>query len=330
MPNFSTLLGLLCWVMIFPLKLGSSVILTVVDSINSQQSHTIRGIPAHWIGSYGRPQTSSTARVIGSTSRGIFLLHSKNCILFLSIESYRGPFTINLSGGPDDWQAVQIGSKAALTPYLIQFPETKQNVDLTSAALWRPPVRPESEAPPQSRLELLAQMSNLLSALPDTFGAANLLSIAAGLNNHPPLPSDYAQFAMLFQQFTAAWNDPDVATRIHSAVELIGHGSGLTPTGDDVLCGLLLTLGRWGNLNQHQTFAESVVQTAHLKTTALSANLLQAAVEGQADERLITAVDQIMTVSASPEEILQTLGAYGSSSGYDALAGMALGISTFK
>jgi hypothetical protein len=64
-------------------------------------------------------------------------------------------------------------------------------------------------------------------------------------------------------------------------------------------------------------------------TSALSASLIACAARGQADQRLIDSLDGIVTGSLPPETCVTTLAGWGSSSGLDALAGMALALIDF-
>ena len=68
-----------------------------------------------------------------------------------------------------------------------------------------------------------------------------------------------------------------------------------------------------------------LIELARQKTTWLAAALIECAAEGQADERLITALDGIITGDLPPEECTRRLLAYGSSSGGDAWLGIGLG-----
>ncbi len=63
---------------------------------------------------------------------------------------------------------------------------------------------------------------------------------------------------------------------------------------------------------------------AYQKTTTLSANLIECASLGQADERLLLALDGIMTANPDPPTCAAALAAWGNTSGHDALVGMAL------
>jgi hypothetical protein len=61
-----------------------------------------------------------------------------------------------------------------------------------------------------------------------------------------------------------------------------------------------------------------------MKTTTVSANLIDCAARGQADERLIRALDGIETGELSALECAHALGSWGNTSGLDALIGMGL------
>jgi hypothetical protein len=109
-----------------------------------------------------------------------------------------------------------------------------------------------------------------------------------------------------------------------------GLGSGLTPSGDDLIMGLLLCLNRPGvePVYRHglDEFNKQAVRMAYEKTTSLSANLIECAAQGQADERLITGLEGITCEAGSTAESINALLAWGSSSGADALLGFALAI----
>ncbi len=67
---------------------------------------------------------------------------------------------------------------------------------------------------------------------------------------------------------------PDAAT----VRSLVGHGGGLTPLGDDVLCGWLAVLFATDRLT---TEVEATVRAALDRTTVLSATLLDCALYGE-------------------------------------------------
>jgi hypothetical protein len=94
--------------------------------------------------------------------------------------------------------------------------------------------------------------------------------------------------------------------------------------------GLLLALNRWAYRLDYdleiEKFSQGIVHHARQKTTTISYNLLECASEGQADERLVKALDGLFTGQFCPDECAAQLLTWGSSSGCDALVGMALAI----
>jgi hypothetical protein len=105
----------------------------------------------------------------------------------------------------------------------------------------------------------------------------------------------------------------------------------LTPSGDDLVIGLLLSLNRcrdavWPREDRHK-LNRQVVAAAYRNTTTLSANLIECAALGQADERLINAVDSIAYGVVRGPQVVDDLLGWGNSSGVDALAGMAIVLS---
>jgi hypothetical protein len=107
---------------------------------------------------------------------------------------------------------------------------------------------------------------------------------------------------------------------------LMGLGRGLTPSGDDFIMGLLLAVNRWpglfGPLLGLAELNRQVIEKAYSVTTSISANLIEGATLGYGDERLISALDGIMTGYLPAEECANNLLALGASSGIDALVGI--------
>jgi Protein of unknown function (DUF2877) len=104
---------------------------------------------------------------------------------------------------------------------------------------------------------------------------------------------------------------------------LVGLGAGLTPAGDDVLCGVLLTLRATGRVRDTERLAAAVGATLH-RTTSISASLLDAAVRGFATPAV---TDLVRAVARGDRDAVRTLLpavlAVGHSSGADLVAGVA-------
>lgn len=115
----------------------------------------------------------------------------------------------------------------------------------------------------------------------------------------------------------------------NSLTAFLGLGQGLTPSGDDLIIGYLLTINRYRQLCpwiSRLEFNSTIIATAYQRTTNLSANLIECAASGQADERLVNALDEFMSPLSGLDPRLSQLKNWGSSSGLDAWVGMMLAL----
>ena len=109
--------------------------------------------------------------------------------------------------------------------------------------------------------------------------------------------------------------------------DLIGLGPGLTPSGDDVLCGVLIALA---GLQRHHELHEinlRIAAAAPALTSPLSRAFLAAAADGQAAASLHRAVNAMLDgdAAALPGCIAEA-SRIGHTSGWDALAGAAMAL----
>lgn len=104
---------------------------------------------------------------------------------------------------------------------------------------------------------------------------------------------------------------------------LLGAGKGLTPSGDDVLCAVLLALGGVGDPAPISLLG-AAVQEQWTRTTSLSASLLDAARGGYAVPDVAALVEAALggNVVGAREALASTL-AIGHWSGPDLVAGLA-------
>lgn len=112
-----------------------------------------------------------------------------------------------------------------------------------------------------------------------------------------------------------------------AALRLLGFGPGLTPSGDDVLVGLLTALSVLGSrlpdravwAREARALVRPVVAAAGQRTTALSTTLLRWAVRGVATEALLNVLWNL-----DDEQRVEELLDLGHSSGSDMLTGAVL------
>jgi len=107
-------------------------------------------------------------------------------------------------------------------------------------------------------------------------------------------------------------------------VTMIGCGDGLTPEGDDILCGAMVALQSLNTEPATTRFCNQVVQLAPTLTGDISFSHLQCASSGQGVEPLHNFVKELLSPTTDHNKLANAtdqLIHYGSSSGYRALQG---------
>lgn len=104
--------------------------------------------------------------------------------------------------------------------------------------------------------------------------------------------------------------------------ELIGLGGGLTPSGDDFLCGIMAALHYFGCAALAARVAEAVLPRAARNTNLISAAYLRCASAGDASSVLFDALACLVAADdARLEQRLDAVDRVGHTSGWDCLAG---------
>lgn len=266
------------------------------------------------------------ASVIGVTSRGVFLHLASRWVIYLSNEAQRGPLTLNCTGQGDLFKQFTYGEQAEISPGKINFPADGMVIETRQAIPWQAPALPSALLTPDERLEKLKLVAGLVHDRQPASLLAGLLPVVTGITRptSAPLHALTPQIAGL----RSALAQRQLTAIVSGLAGFFGLGSGLTPSGDDLVLGFVLALQRWGHaLAPELEFVEltrHLLPLAYQKTTTLSANLLECTSLGQADERLLLALDGIMTANPDPPTCAAALAAWGNTSGHDALVGMAL------
>jgi hypothetical protein len=272
---------------------------------------------------------ANSASVMGVTSRGVFLHLSSDWVLFLSFEPYRGPLTLNLMTGRKELSQWQKGAEMQIHPDRLRFPSQDLELVYRDAMEWQPPDLPgRLLSPDQSRQRLedvLLELAGMQksSALADTLHAM----LIPGRQLSQPQQTTFRQLAAVCRACAS-----QQAGKIAASVNpFLGRGAGLTPAGDDLVLGLLLALNRYGDVLAPgldlKSLNREIVRGAYERTTTLSANLIECASRGQADERLILGLDGLLSEAHAPVVSAAYLAGWGNSSGVDALVGMGLAMS---
>jgi len=146
-----------------------------------------------------------------------------------------------------------------------------------------------------------------------------LSQLADMLSRHASTPELVDQAAAVSR---AARLGEDAAVR-RGVRELVGAGQGLTPSGDDVLCAVLLVLGGVGDPGPIAILG-AAVKDHWTRTTSLSASLLDAARRGYAVPEVTALVERTLRGDlAGARDALASTLAIGHWSGPDLVAGLA-------
>ncbi|MCJ7717513.1 MAG: DUF2877 domain-containing protein [Anaerolineales bacterium] len=268
-------------------------------------------------------QQQASAIPFGISSKGIYLRTPDDWNLFLSYEKFRGPLTVNLSGEHATIPTIRQDSRVTLDPSKITFPDNGLQINLADTQVWNKPLPSGKISAEISRIRLMKGLEQALKITEGNEYRGLLLSI---LNNKSLPGSFFPGFDKPLSQFLAAIKPGELRPDDLVLSGLLGLGPGLTPLGDDIILGAILTMNRWGKILRIEVQLENLntqlLQTARLTTSTLSANLLTSAIEGFADERLLAVLDSFFTGDESTQADLEKLLKWGSSSGIAVLAGM--------
>lgn len=124
-------------------------------------------------------------------------------------------------------------------------------------------------------------------------------------------------------------SNPSQEKALKSAHQLIGAGNGLTPSGDDFLCGLILAMRSLKDpySKKVESYLVKAVEEAlrSSRTTDISMQMLQFLVEDRAPRVYHQLIYSFSTGGKDMDKVVRTLGRIGHSSGLDMASGLATG-----
>ncbi|MGI9489468.1 MAG: DUF2877 domain-containing protein [Geminicoccaceae bacterium] len=126
------------------------------------------------------------------------------------------------------------------------------------------------------------------------------------------------------------WLSDDIPPDPNPAIQLLGLGPGLTPSGDDLLAGILIAWHHLGASEMSNRLGHLLVAASAARTTPISQAHLIAAAKGYGASplhRLLKAL--IADRRAELAETLDAVAKIGHSSGMDAVAGMVLALTAW-
>lgn len=270
-----------------------------------------------------------STRVIGILSQGIYLLAENRRVVFVSFGSYRSPLTLNLGVKLDLTDRLKIGSSISVKKHAIIFHEPGIRLLWEEDNIWQPPSPPQIKCTGEKRILTLNHFArDVLLQKEGEYGFAPIIEVLLKIPFHEKVSPELDKVMITLKPLQNALKEKSADLTCSLLEPLLGYGRGLTPSGDDFVTGILLAMNRYSKLVcpgfPITELNSKLISSAQNRTTHLSVNILEQAAQGYADERLLTAIDQIMLgeddLTGSIQEIIQL----GHSSGIDTLAGIIL------
>jgi len=265
--------------------------------------------------------------VLNSTSKGVFLRSIESDVIFISYEKYGNPLSILLGNKKYRFPMLQEGEKVFVHQNYLEFHSICLGLAFKHITVWHPnPV----ENGPLSLVERRRLAGEMFSHIVHLKGKVGLAYLAAVLLSEKSIASDHisplTHAVCNAKKYLFLGNVPKLVATLEP---FIGHGRGLTPSGDDFIIGMLLALNRWPGLaplstTKRQRLNQSLVARFRTRTTNLSTQLAISATNGLADERLVSALDSLISGVPNSLESASILSGWGASSGLDTLLGMFL------
>lgn len=227
-----------------------------------------------------------------------------------------GPLNIVVNVGVWIPEAAEPGMEAQADAQHVKV--GRLTIDLSEAEIWEP--RPDWSTLRPNRGTIRARLPALHASCLERAPAGSLLPLLEeGSRGDPPRETVLSASRSAAKALEAGWaGDP---VRLHEGVtRLAGLGGGLTPSGDDFLCGAMLWA--WVAHPTPGSFCRVIVEIAAPRTTRLSAAFLAAAARGECSAGWHALLDALaqgddVGVAAAARVVL----ARGATSGADALAG---------
>ena len=258
--------------------------------------------------------SQGSGRVLAAFPRSCYVETQEGQLIAVLAESLgRGAFALTVAGEPS-FAWLQTDDSVLVADQVLELGPLR--IGLGSAAPWDPTL-PAFDGPPADGMRVLG---TYLRANAPAEGLSRILFDIPGAPAATPL--DRAGGAL--DRLRAGLIQGDASAVTSAATDLAGFGPGLTPSGDDVLAGILLALGLWpqaaGPLGA-KVVSTLIVGAAAPRTGRISRAYLWAARRGHAAEAWHDLVRALPTdldgVIAAASRILQT----GETSGADMLAG---------
>jgi len=273
---------------------------------------------------------STSGSIIGATSSGVFIMGKQQRVLFLATQNTPGPWTVVFTTPPPGLDLAVPGMPVSFPDGSIRIDDIHLNINLSIAQIWQTPPISDSILPLSDILINIKNTVSVYLSIKEPDGLAPLLPILLSASPEDNVSDPLRSTWNAIKNIRMALKTRDADQFLDAIQPLIGQGRGLTPAGDDCITGILLGLVRSRSslfsARELDQIKQAIITDAFQHTTSLSASQIEAAAEGSADMRLLTALDGSMAGHTSPDECARLLREYGHSSGGDALVGFSIAV----
>lgn len=283
------------------------------------------------IGNYAKANLveGTEGKVMGITSNGVFLLFGQHT-LFLTKNGHDSPFNLILAQPDSIPPQIAAGDPVFFSQEDLLFPSRGISINLSDASVWTPPNAEPVSSPLDAQKKRAKEITQGL--LNQHIQKGFLFLFQAEESDNP----EQTKIRFSTHQFVHAYIDRDRESILQASSSLFGLGGGLTPSGDDWITGFVLfhtrLLTTSGNNDPFlQKIGPDLVNAAYRQTTWVSANRLEAALQGWSEDLFINVISYITDViSTDPTKIAQQLMRFGHSSGVDTFLGIAAAVDSFE
>lgn len=274
--------------------------------------------------------THRLATVAAVFERSLYIEHDGDFLCLGAATIGNGPINaIVAADSLASWlDAATVGQRVAIRDGVVHA--GRWRADGSQAVSWRPPAWPPFSPAGDVRAALARVRAMASEQATDGGLTSSVMDPPRSSCPATPLVRVAAPRIAALEGWIADRIAGRATAREGAPVDLLGLGPGLTPSGDDLLCGVLIALDAACAHAARASLSSAILMSAHAATTPLSAQFLAAAVEGLGSEALHQFIAHL--ISADLDRLpgsIATLGRIGHTSGWDALAGAVLAVGAF-
>ena len=288
------------------------------SAMNSKQP-SVGHIANQWL------KSCSEAKVQGVTSSGIFIQLHDYQIVFLTEAPDFGPLNIILNQKlPFNWQ-LHDNIRIDFNSEEIILVHTFGQLKITQYEIWHPPPSPPVLITKDEQFRRIKLSVSQIYAIKGDNGFSHYLpSLLKPIKDRPVADATLQHLL----EIRTSLQIFDTKSFLNHTKAITGYGRGLTPSGDDLICGILFVLNRWQFMNIPANWVKKIDQElfnyADGRTTSASVSLIYCAIQGSADYRIQQLSDALINEEIPFQQQAMQLARWGSSSGADIFTGILI------